>query len=48
MLLLDLLMPEMDGAMLLEVVRTQFRLDALPVVVMTGVPDSRSSSGCGT
>jgi len=39
-LLLDLLMPEMDGAMLLEVVRTQLRLDALPVVVMTGVPDS--------
>jgi CheY-like chemotaxis protein len=37
---MDLLMPEMDGASLLEVVRTQLRLDALPVVVMTGVPDS--------
>jgi CheY-like chemotaxis protein len=39
-LLLDLLMPEMDGAMLLEVLRSYLRLQALPVVVLTGVPDS--------
>jgi CheY-like chemotaxis protein len=39
-LLLDLLMPEMDGAMMLEVLRSYLRLQALPVVVLTGVPDS--------
>lgn len=39
-ILLDLLMPEMDGASFLEVVRSYFRLQTLPVIVLTGVPDS--------
>jgi two-component system, sensor histidine kinase and response regulator len=39
-LLLDLLMPEMDGAALLDVIRSYLRLSMLPVVVLTGVPDS--------
>ena len=37
---LDLLMPEMDGASFLEVVRSYVRLQAIPVVVLTGVPES--------
>jgi len=37
--LLDLLMPEMDGAAFLEVVRSYLRLQTLPVVILTGVPD---------
>ncbi len=39
-ILLDLLMPEMDGPSFLEVVRSYLRLQTLPVVVLTGVPDS--------
>jgi len=39
-LVLDLLMPDMDGAMLLEVLRCDVQLGTLPVVVLTGVPDS--------
>jgi CheY-like chemotaxis protein len=38
-ILLDLLMPEMDGASFLEVVRSYLRLQKLPVIVLTGVPD---------
>jgi len=38
--LLDLIMPEMDGQHFLEVVRSYLRLQSLPVVVLTGVPDS--------
>jgi CheY-like chemotaxis protein len=38
--LLDLLMPEMDGPSFLEVVRSYLRLQSLPVVVMTGLVDS--------
>jgi CheY-like chemotaxis protein len=37
---LDLLMPEMDGPSFLEVVRSYLRLHALPVVVLTGLPES--------
>lgn len=37
---LDLLMPEMDGAAFVEVVRSYVRLQGLPVVVLTGIPDS--------
>jgi CheY-like chemotaxis protein len=39
-LLLDLLMPEMDGPNLLEVIRSYLRLQHLPVVVLTGLIDS--------
>src|SRR3954453_16181151 len=39
-IVLDLLMPEMDGPSLLEVLRLYLRLQSLPVVVLTGVPDS--------
>jgi len=39
-ILLDLLMPEMDGPSFLEVVRSYLRLQTLPVIVLTGVPDS--------
>ncbi len=34
---LDLLMPEMDGASFLAIVRSYVRLKALPVVVLTGL-----------
>src|SRR5689334_2858870 len=38
--LLDLLMPEMDGPSFLEVVRSYLRIQRLPVVVVTGLGDS--------
>jgi CheY-like chemotaxis protein len=38
-IVLDLLMPEMDGASFLEVVRSYVRLKTLPVVVLTGLTD---------
>ena len=38
--LLDLLMPEMDGPSFLEVVRSYLRLQSLPVVVLTALGDS--------
>ena len=37
---LDLLMPEMDGPSFLEVVRSYLRLQSLPVVVLTGFSES--------
>jgi CheY-like chemotaxis protein len=40
LVILDLYMPEMDGGGLLEVVRSYLRLQSLPVVVVTGLPDS--------
>lgn len=39
LVVLDLLMPEMDGPSLLEVLRSYLRLQSLPVVVLTVVPD---------
>ena len=39
-ILLDLLMPEMDGPTFLEVVRSYLRLVSLPVVVLTALADS--------
>lgn len=38
--LLDLLMPEMDGPSFLEVVRSYLRIQSLPVVILTGLSDS--------
>ena len=38
--LLDLLMPEMDGPSFLEVVRSYLRFQSLPVVILTGLGDS--------
>jgi CheY-like chemotaxis protein len=38
--LLDLFMPEMDGPSFLEVLRSYLRLQALPVVILTGLVDS--------
>lgn len=38
--LLDLLMPDLDGPSFLEIVRSYLRMYSLPVVVMTGFPDS--------
>jgi CheY-like chemotaxis protein len=38
--LLDLLMPEMDGPSFLEVVRSYLRLQTLPVVVLTALDQS--------
>jgi CheY-like chemotaxis protein len=38
--LLDLLMPEMDGPSFLEVVRSYLRLQTLPVVVLTALDSS--------
>ena len=40
LIILDLFMPEMDGTTLLEVVRSYLRLQSLPVIVLTGLPDS--------
>jgi CheY-like chemotaxis protein len=37
--ILDLLMPEMDGPSFLGVVRSYLRLQSLPVVVLTGLSD---------
>ena len=37
---LDLFLPEMDGPSLLEVVRSYLRLQSLPVIIMTALPDS--------
>jgi CheY-like chemotaxis protein len=39
-ILLDMLMPEMDGPTFLEIIRSYLRLQSLPVVVVTGVPES--------
>src|SRR4051812_41394702 len=38
--LLDLLMPEIDGPSFLDVVRSYLRLQTLPVVVITGLSES--------
>jgi len=38
--LLDLIMPEMDGPSFLQVVRSYLHMHSLPVVVFTGVPNS--------
>ena len=40
LVLLDLYMPEMDGAGLLEVLRSYLRLQSLPVIILTALPDS--------
>jgi two-component system sensor histidine kinase/response regulator len=40
LVLLDLLMPEMNGVGLLQVLRSYLRLQVLPVVVITGLPGS--------
>jgi len=37
LVILDLLMPEMDGPSFLEVIRSYLRLQTLPVVVLTAV-----------
>ena len=39
-ILLDLMMPEMDGPSFLEVIRSYLRLQSLPVVVLTALADS--------
>lgn len=40
LVILDLFMPQMDGANFLEIVRSYLRLQALPVIIFTGLPDS--------
>lgn len=40
LVVLDLFMPEMNGGSLLEILRSYLRLQALPVIVLTGLPDS--------
>lgn len=40
LVLLDLIMPEMDGPCFLEVVRSYLRLQSLPVVILTAAADS--------
>jgi CheY-like chemotaxis protein len=40
LMILDLFMPEMDGPSLLEILRSYLRLQSLPVIVITGLPDS--------
>lgn len=39
-ILLDLLLPELDGPTFLEIIRSYLRLYSLPVVILTGLPDS--------
>jgi CheY-like chemotaxis protein len=38
--LLDLLMPQMDGVQFLEVIRSYRRLQSLPIVMLTAFPES--------
>jgi chemosensory pili system protein ChpA (sensor histidine kinase/response regulator) len=40
LIILDLIMPEMDGPSFLEVVRSYLRLQSLPVVALTAAADS--------
>jgi CheY-like chemotaxis protein len=40
LIILDLMMPEMDGPSFLEVVRSYLRLQSLPVVVLTALGES--------
>src|SRR5688572_16955569 len=40
LIVLDMFMPQIDGSGLLEIVRSYLRLQSLPVVVLTGLPDS--------
>ncbi len=40
LVILDLFMPEMDGGGFLEIIRSYLRLQSLPVIVLTGLPDS--------
>ena len=40
LIVLDLLMPEMDGTDLVEILRSYLRLQSLPIVVLTAAPDS--------
>ena len=40
LIILDMFMPQMDGGGLLEVLRSYLRLQSLPVIVLTGLPDS--------
>ena len=40
LVILDLLMPELDGPSLLEILRSYLRLQSLPVIVFTGLEDS--------
>jgi len=40
LIVLDLYMPQMDGASLLDVLRSYTRLQSVPVVVWTAYPDS--------
>lgn len=40
LIVLDMFMPEMDGAGLLEIMRSYLRLQSLPVIIWTGLPES--------
>jgi CheY-like chemotaxis protein len=40
LVILDLLMPQLDGCRLLEIMRSYLRLNRLPVVVLTALTDS--------
>jgi CheY-like chemotaxis protein len=40
LIVLDLLMPEMDGTDLVEILRSYLRLQSVPIVVVTAAPDS--------
>jgi CheY-like chemotaxis protein len=40
LIVLDLFMPDMDGAMLLEILRSYWRFRAVPVILWTAHPES--------
>ncbi len=40
LMILDIHMPELDGPSLLEILRSYLRLQSLPVVILTGLPES--------
>jgi CheY-like chemotaxis protein len=40
LVILDVIMPQMDGCSLLEILRSYLRLQALPVIVLTRIGDS--------
>jgi CheY-like chemotaxis protein len=43
LVILDLVIPEIDGTGLLEIMRTYLRLQSLPVIVFTGLPDGAAA-----
>jgi hypothetical protein len=48
LIVLDMFMPQMDGGGLLEILRSYLRVQSLPVVILTGLPDTPWWNGRGS